>query len=145
MFGRTFDLGGTLFYLYLKAASVLLTLLFLWKLVSWAAQMKKNLRPSPAELNSKPVMAYLAFAVYVLTFISSGFYGFYIAVSLFDSPQALAVVKNIGALPLISAVCYYAKAYYLRYRPRRKSRVAKGVPAPTTQLKSSPAASPSSR
>lgn len=108
------------FSLYLKGASVFLALFLQWKVVRWAAKTRSSFKSSPVALDPKPGLAYLAFALYVLTLSISVLYGIYIAACLFDSPEALPVIGNTVALALITSMCFLTRAYYLRNRPGRK-------------------------
>jgi hypothetical protein len=102
LFTPVFEFGEKLFSLYLKIATVLVLGLLCWKIV----------RSVP-----KPVKAYLAFAVSVVSLIVAILLGLLVILCLFNREAAADLIIITIIMVLSCSVCYFARKYYRRHRP----------------------------
>jgi len=127
LFGGIFDVGDALFELYLKIASVLILALLVLRIAGGLRGAFKARKA--AATDSRPVMAYLAFAVYVMTLICSVFLGLYVILALLIGEPLRVIVACAAVLAAACALCYFTRIYYRQHRPRKKARAKKGSAA----------------
>ena len=127
IFGAVFDAGAVLFSLYLKLVSVLVLALLVLKIAGGLRGAFKARKTAAAD--SRPVTAYLAFAVYVMTLIFSVFLGLYVILALLNGEPLFVIATCAVVLLLLIALCYFTRIYYRQHRPRKKARGKKGSAA----------------
>jgi hypothetical protein len=108
-----------LFSLYLKLVSVLILALLVLKIAGGLRGAFKARQAAASD--SRPVTAYLAFAVYVMTLIFSVFLGLYVILALLNGEPLRVIATCAVVLSLLVALCYFTRIYYRQHRPRKKA------------------------
>lgn len=119
IFGAIFDVGDALFELYLKIASVLILALLVLRIAGGLRGAFKARKTGPKD--SRPVTAYLAFAVYVMALIWSIFLGLYSILELINGEPLLKVGAYTVVTLLLCALWYFTRIYYRQHRSRKKT------------------------
>jgi len=122
VFGGLFDLGATLFSLYLKAASILMLIFLGWKSGGIVKKARRRLRAKQAGSvqRANPIMAYMALFVWLMALIVSIFISIFVLVRITEPGSALDLIRCVVALAISYSISYFARHYYRQNRPGRK-------------------------
>lgn len=134
VFGGLFDLGTTLFSLYLKAASILVMFILGWKTFGFIKKRRLRLRSKQADSaqRANPVMAYMAFFVWLMALSVSIFMSIFVLVWISEPGSARDLIGLIVALAISYSVSYFARHYYRQNRPGKRAVRPKPTALPGT-------------
>ena len=119
VFGWIFNLGQLLFSLYLKLAAILISVLVLLNIGGFIKKTLKD-RKATSDLEPKPVLAYVAFAVWLVMLIMSVSIGLLAIAFLLSGEFDFSLILLGIALLVSGFLSYIARQYYKQRRTGKK-------------------------